>query len=98
MIGEFLHCFCRNCGVPLWVECDGTLDDPPLDVQFREASGPGTTSIGVNVRAISDINSASVGNLRIERYKVGEDKTACVLDLIVRNEIISEGCAETNVE
>jgi len=44
------------------------------------------------------MNQVFVGKARIEPYNVGEDKTACVLDLIVRNEIISEGCAETNVD
>src|SRR5579871_2440635 len=85
--GEFLHCFCRNCGVPLWVENDGNLDAPPLDVQFHQASGPGTTSVGVNIRAVNDINQSGLPDMRIKRYNFGDDKDACVLDHLAAKEI-----------
>jgi hypothetical protein len=54
LLGSFLHCFCRHCGVPLWVECDGILDTP-LTLKFRELMGTALT-VGINVRTTTDIS------------------------------------------
>ena len=79
MEGSFLHCFCRHCGTPLWVECDGILDSSLLSLKFREILGTGFTTIGVNMRAVNNICQDILENATVKTYR---DKASdgCILD------------------
>lgn len=66
-VGAFLHCFCRHCGTPLWVECDGILDGAPLTHKFRELVSNGVTTIGINMRAATDISQELLERIHVER-------------------------------
>jgi hypothetical protein len=78
LLGSFLHCFCRHCGVPLWVECDGILDTAPLTLKFRELVGT-TLTIGINVRTMSDISRDVVAKASIITYR-DTSSDSCILD------------------
>jgi len=78
-IGSFLHCFCRHCGTPLWVECDGILDSSALSQKLREAIGSGFTTIGVNMRAVNNIDQDVLENATIQTYRDKADG-GCILD------------------
>jgi len=79
MVGSFLHCFCRHCGVPLWVECDGILDTSPLVLKSREILGNGITTIGINMRTASDIPQDMLEHVNIKTYR-DKSSGSCILD------------------
>ena len=69
------------------------MDDPLLDVQFHQVSRKGTTSVGVNIRTVNGIDRALLTDSRIKCYGFGDDKDACVMDLMGADEIMSASCA-----
>jgi hypothetical protein len=79
MTGNFLHCFCRHCGVALWVECDGILDTAPIALKCRETIGPGMITIGVNMRTVNDISQEALETVDIKRYRDGISDS-CIMD------------------
>jgi hypothetical protein len=79
MLGLFLHCFCRHCGTPLWVECNDVDMDCPVVAKFREIAGPGATTVGVNLRTI-DLPHSVLEEVQLERFYPKNDE--CFLDIM----------------
>lgn len=78
-LGLFLHCFCRHCGTPLWVECNDIAIDCPVVAKFREVAGPGATTIGVNLRTF-DLPHDVLEEVKLERFYPKNDE--CFLDIV----------------
>lgn len=77
MVGDFLHCFCRSCGVPMWTECR-LRDSAVIFAKYRLRHFNNLTTVVVNMRAINDIPREIIKEIRVESHV--DESGFCVLE------------------